>query len=187
MAHTTDPELPPDVVEEAERLTYLAREAIDQQERRAYLEERAQLLSEHEFTARVRDGDDTLVLHPEEWVDDGTIYPSRIDDTDRAVEVSLSGPGEPDDWDAVEQHNAEIVAAVRESHGDVHAANARALADFMGNHYARRVESATAEELREFRSEYFPRNAWPTEQQRHLLGESLELVFSVADAEPPRL
>jgi hypothetical protein len=180
-----DQEIPSTVVDEAERLTHLAREAVVDAERDAYLEDRAQLLADHEFVARVRDEDDTLVLHPEEWVEDGTVYPSRIDDTDRAVEVSLSGPGDPDDWDDVEQHNAEVVDAVRAEHGEVHAANARAFADFMGNHYARRVETATAPEVREFLTDYFPRNAWPSAEQRAVVKESIEHVFAVVDADAP--
>jgi hypothetical protein len=180
-----DQEIPSTVVDEAERLTHLAREAVVEPERAAYLEDRAQLLADHEFVARVRDEDDTLVLHPEEWVEDGTVYPSRIDDTDRAVEVSLSGPGDPDDWEVVEQHNADVVDAVRDEYGEVHAANVRAFADFMGNHYARRVETATAPEVREFLTDYFPRNAWPSAEQRAVVKESIEHVFDVADADAP--
>ncbi len=178
-----DEEIPAAVVDKAERLTHLAREAVVDAERDAYLEDRAQLLADHEFVARVREEDDTLVVHPEEWVEDGTVYPSRIDDTDRAVEVSLSGPGDPDDWDEVEQHNVEVVDAVRAEYGEVHAANARAFADFMGNHYARRVETATAPEVREFLSEYFPRNAWPSAEQRAVVEASIEHVFDVVDAD----
>jgi hypothetical protein len=179
-------ELPSDAAAEAERLTRLAREATVEAEETAYRDEREQLLADHGFLARVREADDTLVLHPAEWVEDGTVYPSKIDDTDRAVEISLSGPGDPDDWEAVERHNAAIVEAVRDAHGDVHGDNARALADFMGNHYARRMDTADAEELREFFAEYFPRNAWPSNEQRRVVEESIELVFEAADAEPPR-
>lgn len=178
--------LPAEVVEEAERLTRLAREAVDGDERAAYRTDREQLLAEHEFVARVRRADDTLVLHPEEWVEDGTVYPSRIDDTDRAVEIPLSGPGNPDDWDSVERHNADVVEAVRTEYGDVHAANARAFADFMGNHYARRVETANADEVREFLADYFPRNAWPSSEQKRVVETSIEHVYAAADAEPPQ-
>jgi hypothetical protein len=179
-------DVPEDVATEAERLTHLAREAVVDQEADAYRSERDRLLAQHDFLARVREEDDTLVLHPDEWVEDGTVYPSRIDDTDRAVEVSLSGPGDPDEWESVEQYNTEIVEAVRTAHGDVHAANARAFADFMGNHYARRVDSASAEEIREFIAEYFPRNAWPSAEQKQAVEQSIDLVFEAADAEAPQ-
>jgi hypothetical protein len=52
----------------------------------------------------------------------------------------------------------------------------------MSNHYARRVESATEEELAEFRTEYFVRNAWPTDEQHAVLDTSLSLVFDAAAA-----
>lgn len=175
--------LPEETAEQAERLTRLAREAVDDAEAAAYREDRAAVLSDHDFTARVRDDDTgaTLVLHPDEWVADGTIRTDRIDDTNRAVEISLSGPGDPDDWEEVDEHNREVVAHVRAEHGDVHGDNAAAFADFMGNHYARPVESATGPEVEEFLEDYFPRNAWPDDRQRALVEESIEYVFEVAN------
>ena len=181
------PELPEDVIDDAERLTRLAREAVDGNEREAYRERREQLVSEYDFTARVREEDETLVLHPDEWLEGGVVQFERIEDTDRAVEVSLSGAGDPDDWRAVEEHNARLVEEVGDEHGEVHRTNARAFADFMGNHYARRIETATAEELREFLEEYYPRNAWPSEEARAVVGTSLELLYDTADAECPDL
>ena len=178
-------ELPDDAVQEAERLTRLARNAVDEREAGTYERRRDELLAEHGFASRIRDEDDTLVLHPTEWVVDGVVRVDRIDDTDRAVEVSLSGPGEETEWAAVEEHNAKLVAAVASEHGPVHAANARAFADFMGNHYAKRAESATGDEIEEFLTEYFPRNAWPSEEQRTAVETTVELVFEAADAEVP--
>ncbi|MFW6382958.1 MAG: DUF7108 family protein [Haloferacaceae archaeon] len=180
-----DEELPEPTVDAAERLTRLAREAVDEAEAEAYRADRAERLAEHEFTARVRDEDDTLVCYPEEWIEDGTVQIDRIDDTDRAVEVSLSGPGDPDDWSEVEEHNTTLVERVAEAHGEVHAANARAFADFMGNHYARPMESATEAEIAEFLDEYFPRNAWPSEEQRDAVRASLRYVFAAADERTP--
>lgn len=181
------PELPDDVVREAERLTRLAREAVDENEREAYRREREDLLGEYGFTARVRPDDpgDVLVCHPDEWIVDGTADPDRIEDLDRAVERPLSGPGDPDRWEELDRHNRELVAAVREAHGDVHGDNAEAFADFMGNHYAKPVEDATGEEVREFVVEYFPRNAWPSDRQQAVVGRSLELLFEQAGRETP--
>jgi hypothetical protein len=181
-------ELPADVVAEAERLTRLARDAVDPAEREVYTDERATLLEEYGFVPRLRERDDTLVLHPEEWVEDGTVRTGRIEDTDRAAEVSLSGPGDPEEWEEVESHNAALVATVREAADEnaaAHAANARAFADFMGNHYAKRIERATADEVREFLAEYYPRNAWPSERERSLVEESLERLFAAADVPFP--
>lgn len=181
----SEAEVPERVVEEAERLTRLARAAVDDREAEAYRAERSEELEGHGFAARVRDADDTLVLYPDEWLEDGTVRIERIDDTDRAVEVSLSGAGDPDDWAAVEEHNAALVERVADEHGPVHGANARAFADFMGNHYARPVESASADEVREFLDDYFRRNAWPSEEQRDAVEASVRHVFAAADERTP--
>jgi len=178
-------ELPKQTVDAAERLTRLAREAVDESEAEAYREDRAERLADHGFTARVREDDDTLVCHPDEWIEGGTVQIDRIDDTDRAVEVSLSGAGDPDDWSEVEEHNAELVERIAEEHDEVHAANARAFADFMGNHYARPMDAADADEVQEFLDEYFPRNTWPSEEQRDAVQASLRYVFDAADERTP--
>jgi len=184
----SDPDTPPDeAVDEAERLTRLAREAVDDAEAAAYREHRTDLLAERGYTARVREDEtrDVLVLHPEEWVEDGTVYPSRIDDVDRGIEIPLSGPGEGDDWDEIDAHNRDLVEQVRDEHDAVHGDNAAALADFAGNHYAKPVESLTRDELAEFLEEYFPRNAWPTAEQRAVVEKSVVVAFEAADERCP--
>jgi hypothetical protein len=178
-------ELPDDVVDEVERLTRLAGQATEEEEAAAYEDRRAEILAAHDFRARHRDADDTLVLHPEEWLDDGTVQFDRIEDTDRAVELSLSGPGDPDAWDEVERHNAELVSTVEDEHGPVHAANARVFADFAGNHYAKRIDAVRSEEVEEFLTEYYRRNAWPSEEQQAAVRESLRLLFETAGVEVP--
>lgn len=177
-------ELPDAVVDRAETLTRRARNAVDGNERAAYLAERDALLEDRGFTARVRreDGDATLVLYPEEWLVDGVVRVDRVEDTDRAVEVRLSGTGSGDDWEAVEAHNRAVAERVHEEHGPVHGKTAHAFADFMSNHYAKAIEKATPEEREEFRTDYFPRNAWPTDEQRAALEESLRLVVETAEA-----
>lgn len=177
-------ELPERVVEEAERLTRLAREAVDDQEATAYRADRRDSLDEHDFTARVREEDDTLVLHPQEWLEDGVVRVERVEDTSRAVERSLSGPGDPDDWEAIETHNADVVERVADEHGEPHRANARAFADFMGNHYAKRVGDATPAECEEFVEEYFPRNTWPSKEQRDAVETSVRLAVETDDESP---
>jgi len=184
---TDDAELPRGVVDEAERLTRLTRNAVDDNEAAAYEQRRDDLLDEHDFTSRIRDdgGDDVLVLHPEEWHEDGVIRTDRIEDIDRAVEIPLEGTGDPDEWDDVDAHNRDLAAAVRDAHGDVHGDNAVILADFAGNHYAKPIESLTDDELAEFRTEYFVRNAWPSDNQQEVIEESIELVFETADERVP--
>jgi hypothetical protein len=174
-------ELPEEVVDETERLTRLERTVADRDERAAYRERRRELLADHGFTARVRETDDTLVCHPDEWIEGDEVRLERVEDTSRAVERSLSGAGDPDDWTTIAAHNDRVVEQVAD-HCESHGANARAFADFMSNHYARPVESATESEIAEFRTEYFVRNAWPTDDQRETIERSLSLVFEVADA-----
>jgi hypothetical protein len=180
-------EVPPVVVDDAERLTHLAREAVDDDEAAAYRADRNAQLDDHDFTARVREDDsgETLVLHPQEWVDDGTIRPERVDDTDRAIELSLSGTDSPDDWQAVDDHNRELAAAVRETHGDRHGAVVDVLADFASNHYAKPIEALSAAELREFEAEYVTRNAWLDDDALAVLEESVRYAFDAAKERVP--
>jgi hypothetical protein len=175
-------ELPEAVVDRAEALTRRAREAVDENERRAYLEEREELLADHGFAPRVREEDagETLVLHPEEWLEDGVVQVERVEDSERAVEVRLSGTGSGADWDAIEAHNRAVADRVAAEHGEVHGKTAHAFADFMSNHYAKPLEDATPAEREEFRTDYFPRNAWPTAEQREVVERSLELTVETA-------
>ncbi len=176
--------LPDPVVEEAERLTRLAREVVDDAEAAVYREERADLLADHDYTARIREEDrDTLVLYPEEWVEDGTVYPDQIDDIDRGIERPLEGPGAAEEWEPVEEHNRTLAEAVASEHGTPHGENAHALADFASNHYAKPIDDLTREEREEFLTEYFPRNAFPSDDQKAVVEESVRLTLTAADAD----
>lgn len=180
-------ELPEDLIAAAERLTRLAREAVDDAEADAYRADRDERLAAYDFTARVREEDagEVLVCHPAEWVEGGTLQVDRVEDTGRAVERRLSGPGEAGEFETVDAHNREVVAEIGASEAPVHAENAATFADFMGNHHVRRVETATAEEVQEFLEWYFPRNGFPSRAQRDAVEESLRLVFEVAGRDPP--
>lgn len=176
--------LPDQILTEAERLTRLAREAVDPNEADAHRAHRDELLADHGYVARVRSEDtgDVLVCHPAEWLDEaGNVDAARIDDVDRGREVPLEGPGDPDDWGEVEAHNRAAADRVEQEHGAVHGANAHAFADFMGNHYSKPIEQATPGEVEEFLTDYFPRNAWPSDEQRDLVAESVELVREAAE------
>lgn len=181
------PDLPSDVITAAERLTKLARRSSDPNEAEAYRRDRDQQLAEYGYTARIRSeaAREVLVLYPDAWIEDGTVQFEAIDDTSRAVERVLEGTGEETTFEHVMAHNQRLVDAVEELAGPVHAANAAAFATFMANHYVRQMETASPAELREFRSEYYPRNVWPTSEQRTVLAESLRYVFEVADRKPP--
>lgn len=173
--------LPDSVLDEAERLTRLARRATDEAEATAYRERRSDLLAEHGYEARVREeGRDTLVCYPAEWVVDGTVRPERVENVDRGIERPLEGPGEAAQWEVVADHNREVAAAVADDHGETHGANARALADFASNHYAKPIEDLSSAERSEFVEEYFPRNAWPSDDQTAVVEESVRLTVAVA-------
>ncbi|GAA0293172.1 DUF7108 family protein [Halarchaeum salinum] len=181
------PDLDPEVVEEAERLTRLALRASDDGEAAAYRERRDALLDEAGYAARERedDGAVTLVCYPQAWLDEtGTIRMNAFD-PDEAVERSLGGPGDPERWDDVAEHNRGIARTVHEEHGSVHGETATALAAFASNHYAKPIEALTRDELAEFREEYLVRNAWPSAEQLDRLAESLRYAFAVVDEEPP--
>lgn len=188
MTNTTEDsedEIPPTVVDEAERLTRLARDAVDEDEATAYIDDRDDLVDDHEFVARVREEDsDTLVLYPEEWVDDGTVHPDRIDDIDRGIERPLEGAGSPEEWEKVETRNRDVAERVAAEHGDVHGQNAHALADFASNHYAKPIVDLTREELHRFLRNYFRRNAFPSDDQKAVVEESVAFAVEVAGGNP---
>lgn len=193
-------DLPTDVAEEAARLTRLARDADEREpstgpyhadhatsqpprEAEVYRNRRDQLLAHFGYVARVREdreGGQTLVCYPDDWLDDDGVVRLDADlDTSRAVERPLAGPGEQGDFETAAAANDELVEDVREAYGDDHAANVRAFADFMSNHYARRATTASASEVREFLEEYYPRNAWPTDEQKEMVVESLRYAFEL--------
>jgi len=180
-AESDDEGLPTEVIDEAESLTRRARRAVDDNEAAAYRERRDEMLAEHGYRARIRDDEHpVLVLYPDEWVEDGVAQIGEIENLDRGVERPLAGPGEAEQWDELAADNRAIAEAVAEDHGDVHGETAHALADFMNNHYAKPIADATEAELAEFRSEYFPRNAWPSEKQKAVVDESVRLTVEYA-------
>ena len=182
------PDIPADAVDEAERLTRLAREAeaarstpeVDEAAA-FYRDRRDELVTAHDYVPRLREDDDTLVLYPDEWMEDGTVQLDRIETTDRAVEVSLSGPGDADQYREIAAYNDAVAEVVAETHDDVHADTARQFAAFMSNHYVRAVDNSTPEMRAEFREEYLPRNGWPTDEQLAVVEESLTVIDNVAD------
>ena len=174
------PDVPADIVDEAERLTRLARQTDDDAAAAFYRERRDELVEAHEYVPRLREEDDTLVLYPAEWMDDGTVQLDRIETTDRAVEVSLSGPGDADRYEAIAAYNEAVADAVAEARDAVHADTAESFAAFMSNHYVRAVDDATPDMREEFRTEYLPRNGWPSDDQLAVLDESLSVIESVA-------
>ncbi|AEN04647.1 hypothetical protein [Halolamina sp.] len=188
------PDIPEDAVDEAERLTRLARAAEEHEgetdagfgddalaEAEAYREQREALVADHDYQSRIRAEDDTLVLYPEEWLEDGVVQFDRIEETERAVELQLSGAGDPERWQEIADYNVSLADTVAEEYGDAHGANASAFATFVSNHYAKNVERVTPDEVQVFLTEYYPRNAWPSEAQASLVEESIQKMFAVAE------
>ncbi|GAB3702871.1 DUF7108 domain-containing protein [Halorubrum pallidum] len=180
------PDVPVDVVDEAERLTRLARQTDDDAAAAFYRDRRDELVADYDYVPRLREDDDTLVLYPDEWMADGTVQLDRIETTDRAVEVSLSGSGDADRFQEIAAYNDAVAAAVAEREADVHADTARTFAAFMSNHYVRPVDDATPDVRAEFREEYLVRNGWPTDEQLAVVEESLSVIDAVAaDVDDP--
>lgn len=177
-------ELPDAVIERAEHLTRRARELRDGEAASEARAERDTVLAEYGYRARVREDEDraVLVCHPQEWLEDGTAALDSIEDTDRAIERPLSGPTGAD-WEQVLTDNDAVVEQVRAEHGEDHASNARALAEYAQNHHATTIDRLTDDQLAHFREEYYPRNVWPTEAQATLLADSLEKVKRIV--KPP--
>jgi hypothetical protein len=175
------PEIPRLVVETARAMTRAARrETHDDPDRLRC--RRNRLLARYDYAARVR-GEESgavLVCYPEDWVEDGVYQPEAVTSTDDAVERSLWSTDRDDDWETAAAHNRDLAATVRDRHGEVHGANAAAFGTYMANHHTARVEAATAEQVRDFLEEYYPRNEWPSAQEAAAVRESLEHLFAAA-------
>lgn len=182
---STTEELPAAIIETVERLTRHARRAGDDRAT-ALRDRRDDILARHGFEARVReerDGD-VLVCYPTEWLEDGAVVLDRIEDRSRAVERPLD-PEADAEWEQIDADNRKIVDAVEQRHGPVHATNVAAFADFMGNHHALRIADATVDHVAEFLEEYYPRNAFPDDDQRAVVEASLECAFECLDGDGP--
>jgi len=184
---STDQELPERVVSEVERLTRLAREAVDDAEREAYLTERAAILEEENFRARVReDNRPVLVCYPAEWVEDGTVDVEHVEDTDRAIERPLDGETTGADWATVHERNEAIAERVAAEHGPDHGENVRIFGAYMSNHHEKSLTDATESEVRQFLTDFYPRNAWPTDHQKEIVEASIRRAFDCAGKTPPQ-
>ena len=178
--------LPAELRKTVRRLTRAARRTDDPMAAGDYQKRRDELLAEHGYRARVREESTgaTLVCYPDDWVIDGTVDTAAIEDPDRAVELRLSGVGDPDDWRDVAAYNDQVAQTVRDRHGPIHGKTADALAAFASNHYAKPIDALTDAELEEFKTEYFVRNAWPTADQHDALEESIRRTRAIATDTP---
>ncbi len=180
--HSMTDELPAKIKQSV--ATYARRElnASSEEEAAAFRSRRERVLDRVGYRSRFREDDArvTLVCYPSEWVEAGTANLAAIDDLDRAVEIPIEGAGDPDDWDEVDAENRAVAERVAAAHGPEHGRNAEAFATFMSNHRARRIETATAEDVEEFLEEYYVRNVWPTRREETLVAESVSLARTLA-------
>jgi len=174
------PDVPADTVDEAERLTRLARRTEDEAAAAFYRERRDELVTDHDYVPRLREEDDTLVLYPDEWMDDGRSSSTGSRPPTGPSRCRCRGPGDAGRYREIAAYNDAVADAVADAHDAVHADTARSFAAFMSNHYVRAVDDATADMRAEFREEYFPRNGWPTDEQLAVVDESLDAIESVA-------
>ena len=143
------PDVPAEAVDEAERLTRLAREAESAEptpeiEAAAdqYRERRDALAAEYGYTVRVRDEDDTLVLYPDEWMDPRTVRLDRVAATAPALHVSPSGPRAADRYRDVAPSTAALADPVPAREAAFHARTAATFAAFMSNPSVRPRDAA---------------------------------------------
>lgn len=171
--------LPTDVID---RVLEIARGAERRGERDDALADIEEHLAPHGFVPRIREdeGEPVLVCYPAEWVEDGVIRFERVEEVGQAVERPLF-PSRETSWEAIASGNREVVARVRERHGRIHAENARAFADFMDNHCRRTIADATDADIAEFLDEYYPRNAWPSDDARREVERSIALARGIAE------
>lgn len=174
-------EIPEKVLDEVVSLSQKAIQAVDQQEISAYQQRREELLASYDYTCRIRTDNDgeVLVCYPKEWMAGDTINIDEMDDLSQAIERPVFDSPSEGSFSEIEQHNRTIASGIAEAHGPIHGATASAFADFMSNHYTQRIEDATVTEFEEFRTEYFPRNAWPSDMQKCVLDETIRLLKSV--------
>lgn len=162
----------PDWVKEATRLTRVALSGNEDARK-----ERDKLADEHGYVARERD-DGVLVLHPDDWIEDGVVDLDAFD-ADEAYEIPLEGRS------FEEAHEAND-AVLDEFSADAHEAdlfNVRSFAEFCENHHSVAVENATTEQVDEFVNDYYVRNVWATDEAEERLEESLSRLFEFVGRE----
>lgn len=171
-------ELDESTIERARQLTKRARAISDEDAAQRIRAVRDRLLDRWEYRARERE-DDTgvyLILYPTAWLGDGGIDVDAIEDIDRAEEVPLERGDKERTWESIHSNNMSVATAIERKYGPVHGKTARDFGTYLSNHHLLRIEEATANEFEDFRTEYFPRNCWPSEEQAALLERSLAFV-----------
>ncbi|MFW5984059.1 MAG: DUF7108 family protein [Halobacteria archaeon] len=162
----------PDWVDETARLTRVAVSGDDEARKK-----RDDLAAERGYEARVRD-DGTLVLHPDDWLDEDGVVDMEAFDADEAYEVPLNGGG----FEEARRKNEALLDEFEgEGVGEAEVFNARAFAEFCENHHAVAVENVCEEHVEEFLNDYYIRNVWADEDAEERVEESLRALLEAAD------
>lgn len=160
----------PDWVDKAARLTRVALSGDDDARER-----RDELASEHGYDARVRE-DGTLVLHPDDWLDEDGVIDMAAFDPDEAYEIPLDGGGYEEARDA----NSALLERFVEDADEEDAFNARAFVEFCENHHAVAVENVRQKHVDEFLNEYYIRNVWADDDAEECVEESVSALLKEA-------
>ena len=121
---------------------------------------------------RMREADSTMVCVPITWFEDEVIVPERVDTADAIeIECAPSAAG----YDAVAAANAEVAAAVGAAYGAAHGENAAIIARFMTAHLRRPIASMTEADRVAF-SEFYLRNAWPSDDAKEVIDQSVKIT-----------
>ena len=175
------PDLPDFAFEAARAMTRVMRRDTHP-EPEAIRDRRETLLGRYGYAARVREDEagPVLVCYPDDWLEDGTLQPDRLESTENAVEGRLTRAHHGDGWAGIDAHNHALADRVSEAYGEPHGDNAATFGIYLANHHEVPVEGATATHVEDFLEEYFPRNAWPSEAQRAAIETSLRHLFGIA-------
>jgi len=125
---------------------------------------------------RIREADSTLVCVPGTWFNDGVVMPERVD-TAEAIEIECAPSATG--YDAVATANAEVAAAVSAAYGPTHGENAAIIARFMSAHMRRPIASMTEADRAAF-DEFYRRNAWPSDDAKEVITQSVKLMRELA-------
>jgi len=156
----------PEWVDEAVGLTRISMSGDEDARKK-----RDSVAKEHGYTARQRD-DGVLVLHPEDWIKDGTVDVSAFD-ADEAYEIPLNGRG----FEEAREANNAVFEEFLPGSEEADVSNVRAFAEFCENHHSVAIENATAEQVSEFLNDYYVRNVWLSEEAEDRIESSLKKLF----------
>lgn len=160
----------PDWVKEAARLTRVALAGGEDA-----LQRRDEIAAEHGYEARVRD-DGTLVLHPDDWLDENSVVDMEKFDAEEAYEVPLDGGG----YEEAYEKNERLLREFEKDADDADLFNARAFVEYCENHHAVAVENASEEHVRGFLDDYYVRNVWADDEAEERVEESLRSLLREA-------